>query len=109
MPNETTLSQQNIEEAKSAVTTYMATCEGLFNRLQTIMNNLVPQDFSGQAANGYQAFFQQITPTLTANIFHPGTSLPYKIQTMLDMTQDALLLQADPQLGQQNSQAVGGS
>ena len=101
------LSTENIESAKSAVRTYVSTCESLYDRLSTTIEGLTApgSNFNGEASHGYMDFFHQIQGALTTNLTAPETSLSYQLIHMVDGIGDALLVQVDPSLGRANRQA----
>lgn len=93
----TKLSQENIKNAKAAVTAYQNTANSLFTSLKGTVEALPTADFIGDASSGYQTFFQNITPALSTQI----TNLT-KMLTDILTSVEQLLNPVDPELGQQN-------
>ena len=93
----TKLTIQNITDAKNAVTAYQNTANNLFKDLQNTVTALPTADFIGDASNGYQTFFTNITPALSTQIADLT-----KMLTDILTSVEQLLNPVDPQLGQQN-------
>ncbi|MBR1393327.1 MAG: hypothetical protein IJ561_05780 [Ruminococcus sp.] len=97
------LSSAIIVNAKTSVSTYVTTAQGLFDELSSVINNLTASGFIGDASNGFQEFFTtKVTPVLQANLTEPGTSITAGITSMLDSIKEQLLDIVDPQLGEIN-------
>lgn len=102
------LTSANIQNAISAVDSYVSTATGLFNELETTINNLTASNFMGDASNGYKEFFtKQATPALTTNLTDPSASLTASIKNMLESIKEQLLDTVDPQLGDNNRNPGG--
>lgn len=99
------LKEQNITDAQAALTNYWNTCDGLYNHLQSTIEQLTAQgaSFNGDSADGYNEFFKKITPTITTNI----QSLTEDLSKMLKGIKEALLESADQGLGDSNRNAGG--
>ncbi len=92
-----------IVNAKSSVSTYVSTAQGLYDELQTLINNLTSTNFTGDAADGFKDFFNsKATPALQANLTEPGSSITAGIDKMLDSIKEQLLDTVDPKLGEIN-------
>ncbi|SDA23138.1 hypothetical protein SAMN02910447_02290 [Ruminococcus sp. YE71] len=92
-----------IVNTKSSVSTYVTTAQGLYDELQTLINNLTSSNFMGDASDGFKDFFNsKATPALVANLTEPGSSITAGLQSMLDSIKEQLLDTVDPQLGDIN-------
>lgn len=104
----TILTHAIISSATEKVNTYVATANGLYEELSGIIANLTGSNFTGDAAEGYKAFFAgQVTPALTENLTGPGESLMAGVKNILETIQTQLLDTVDPQLGESNSNPGG--
>ena len=104
----TLLTSADINNAISAVDTYITKATGIFNNMQSTINSLTGSNFMGDASNGFGDFFtNQVTPVLTENLTDPGTSLTSSIKEMLESIKEQLLDTVDPQLGEGNRNPGG--
>jgi uncharacterized protein YukE len=101
------LAVENIEAVKNAVKTYIQTCSGIFEKMQNTIATLRGKDFVGDASNGYEEFFTQITPALTTNLYLGDESLMVGINNMMDSIKATLLDTVDPELEAANKNAAG--
>lgn len=102
---DTVLTAQIIESAMQDVDKYKATVDGLYEELRGVLTGLTPQDFEGDAATGYMAFFDtKVTPALTENL----TALTDGLKTLLENIREQLLNKVDPELGQFNQNPSDG-
>lgn len=102
----TILTKAIIQNATSAVDTYISTVTGLYNELQTLVNTLTTVNFQGDASAGFKQFFtEKATPVLTDSLTAQGTSLTAGIKNMLGNISTSLLDQVDVQLGESNRNA----
>ena len=88
--------------------TYRATCDQLFEEIQTEITNLRAAGFIGDASNGYDTFMNAMKPTLTTQLTAPDNSATAMIDKILESVEEQLLKTVDPQLKQNNESAVGG-
>lgn len=101
--NITALTATIVENAKSAIDTYISTATQNFQELDNLIKTLTGSEFKGDAANGYVTFYtNRIVPALTTNLTEPGSSLTASLKSMLDNIKQSLLDTVDQQLGQQN-------
>ncbi len=92
-----------IVNAKSSVTNYINTVQGLYDELSALIGQLTANNFMGDASNGFNDFFRtKATPALIDNLITPGKSLTAGINTMLESIKAQLLDTVDPQLGEIN-------
>lgn len=99
----TILTSAIVEEAKSSVETYVTDANNLYEELSGAIRNLTSADFMGDAADGYNEFFNsKVTPALQENLTDPSASLTASIKSMLDSIKTQLLDTVDPQLGSAN-------
>ena len=99
----TILTSAIIENANNSVDTYISTAQALYDELSGLINSLIGGDFSGDAAEGYKAFFdEKVTPALTENLIDQGSSLTASIKSILTSIKEQLLDSVDPQLGEIN-------
>lgn len=97
------LTNANIVNAKSSVSTYVSTAQQLYSELQSLINNLTASGFMGDASDGYKEFFNsKVTPAIVANLTEPQGSLTAGISGMLDTIKEQLLDTVDPNLGKMN-------
>lgn len=106
----TILTHAIVENAKGAVDSYNTTIRGLNDELGSIMSTLTGNDFSGDAATGFNEYYTtKVLPAVTESLTDEGTSITSSIKTLLDNIQQQLLDTMDPQLGENNRGAgVGG-
>ena len=98
---------ENLDAAKTAVQKYRTTCDDLFRQLKTAIDNVRATNFIGDASNGYQVFFDAMTPALTTNL----TSTEGSVTSMLEQILDAVAqmnMEVDPQMGTANEKAASG-
>ena len=100
------LAVENIEAVKNAVNTYIQRCSDIFGNMQNTIATLRGKDFVGDASNGYEEFFTQITPALTTNLYLGDESLMIGIKNMMESIKKNLLDTADPDLGIANKNAA---
>ena len=104
----TILTSADINNAISAVDTYVTKATGIYNNLESTLNSLTGSNFIGDASNGYDDFFtSKVKPVLTENLTDPGTSLTSSIKEMLQSIKEQLLDTVDPQLGDGNRNPGG--
>ena len=101
------LAVENIEAVKNAVNTYIQRCSDIFGNMQNTIAILRGKDFVGDASNGYEEFFTQITPALTTNLYLGDESLMVGINNMMESIKATLLNTVDPELGTANKNAAG--
>jgi len=101
------LAVENIDAVKKAVEMYIRTCSGIFENLKKTIGDLRGKDFVGDASNGYEEFFTQITPALTTNLYLGDESLMVGINNMMDSIKATLLDTVDPELEAANKNAAG--
>lgn len=106
--NTTILEQDNINQAKTAITTYMNTCNQLNAQLNTIITDLTAEGagFNGDAAIGYVNFYEQVKPAFTTQLLGEDVGLMPSLIKILDAVYNALNDTMDVDLGN-NNQAAG--
>lgn len=98
----TILSNQIAEDAKGAVAAYLSTASSLYLELEGVVNNLTASDFIGEGAEGYKACLNsKIKPALTENV----EQLANYLNQLIDSVREALIVQADPSIGESNQNA----
>ncbi len=102
----TILDQENIQKAKTAVNTYRDTCKQLHQQLTSIIDGLRAASFIGDASNGFDTFYSQVTPALSTNLYGEDNSVTAMLIQLLDAVEKALLRTVDPDLGKANSNAA---
>jgi len=102
----TVLTHAIIASATEKVDAYVTSANGLNEELSGIVANLVSANFNGDAADGYNVFYnQKVVPALTENLTAPSTSLMASIKSILESIQTQLLDTVDPELGSNNKSA----
>jgi len=101
----TVLTTENISGARSAISTYRSTCDGIFQSLRNDITSLTGSDFLGDASVGYVDFFDQITPALTTNLTGTEESVTSMLESLLTAVEQ-MLNPVDPQLGNANKNAA---
>ncbi len=97
------LTSSIIVNAKSSVSNYVTTAQGLYDELSNIINTLRSSGFMGDGSDGFNDFFNsKATPALVENLTEPGSSITAGIDSMLDSIKEQLLDTVDPQLGDIN-------
>ena len=97
------ITPEMISAALSAVEEYEATTQGLYQRLDTTVNNLIPGSFSGSAAQGFQTFYTNRIEPITGKAV---TDIIELLRNILNGINDAIPKDGDgldDQLGSQNS------
>lgn len=102
----TILDQSNIQQAKAAVNTYRDTCSSLYSQLTSTINDLRAASFIGDASNGFDVFYSQVTPALSTNLYGEDESVTAMLIQLLDAVEKALLRTVDPELGDANKNAA---
>ena len=98
------LTRANIQEATSAIEAYEATCNGIFQSLQSTMTTLTNNDWTGDGSDGCKYFFNgTVTPALTEGI----TSISKALKDILANIELTCLDTVDPQLGEANRNPGG--
>lgn len=104
----TILTSAIVDGAKGAVDSYITSINSLNGELESILNTLTGDSFTGEASNGYRDFYTtKILPAITENLIDQGKSLTASIKSMLDNIQQQLLNTVDPQLGENNRNPGG--
>lgn len=99
----TILTKAIITNAKNTVDTYTTTVNKLNTDLDSVITQLIGANFSGDAAHGYQTFYNnQVKPALTDNLTATQNSLMASIKGILDSIESQLLDTVDPKLGENN-------
>ncbi len=92
-----------ISSANGNVDTYVNTANGLYQELEGIITTLTSTNFTGDASDGYKAFYlEKVVPAITENLTDPSSSLTASIKSILDSIQEQLLDTIDPNLGDNN-------
>lgn len=102
------ITHQMMESAVQAIENYQTTITSLNGRLDNEVNTLIPSSFSGSAAQGFKAFYDN---SIVPNV---GTNLTKMLESLTDIC-NAVKAQipgadqgVDDQLGQGN-QNLGGA
>lgn len=104
----TVLTHATIAQAIEKVDEYIASTQGIYSQLDSIINSLIPANFSGDAADGYKYFYtERVVPAVTENLNDPNRSLMASIRKILESIQTQLLDTIDPQLGENNRNPEG--
>lgn len=104
----TTLTHAIIDNAKTQVDAYITTANSLYEELSQIIETLTANDFTGDASDGYRAFFmEQVTPALTENLTTGEGSLMEGLKKILEGIETQILNTTDPQLGENNRNPGG--
>lgn len=100
MADSVVLKENNIMDAQKAIKDYQSTCEALYKKLQGAIVQLTAQGagFNGDAADGFNEFFSQITPFFTENLQEIMNGLAEKLESI----KNALLETVDSGLGDSN-------
>ena len=102
----TILDKQNITQAKTAISTYSSTCSQLYNELSKVIAELRKTHFIGDASNGFDVFFAQVSPALSSNLYGSDNSITLMLNQLIDAVDKALLDTVDPDLGKANQNAA---
>ena len=105
----TKLNTSNITDSKTAITNYRTACDAEFKKINGIITSLIGENagFLGDAANGYKAFFDQITPGLTTQLTGTSESITSMLESLLTAVSQ-MLDPVDPQLKTANENAGQG-
>lgn len=105
----TVLTKAIIQNATAKVDTYVNSTNGLYQELDGVMKGLIGIDFAGDAADGFQSFFDtQVKPALIDNLTAQQGSLMAGVKSILDNIDAQLMQTVDPQLGENNKNPGGG-
>lgn len=97
------LSHAIIANAAEKVDAYVTTANGLYEELASIISTLTETHFTGDASDGFKAFFsEKVYPAITENLTDPSSSLMASIKSILESIQTQLLDTVDPGLGTNN-------
>lgn len=103
----TKLETSNINDVRTAINTYRATCDAIFQSMKTEIETLCSTNFIGDASNGYLEFFnEKITPALTTQLTGADASVTAMLETLLT-TVAQMLNPVDPDLSNANKTAAG--
>lgn len=108
------ITPEMIKSALSAIDAYEAEVVSLYSKLKSTMEELIPGNFSGSAANGFNEFFTNNIATL-ADTSDEKSGVSQIIQLLKDIVNgisDAIPKEGDgldDQLAEQNTKAVGGN
>ena len=105
----TKLDTNNITNSKAAITAYRTACDAEFEKIKSTITTLIGENagFLGDAANGYKAFFDQITPGLTSQLTGTSDSITSMLESLLTAVSQ-MLDPVDPQLKTANENAGQG-
>ena len=103
----TNLSDNDITQAKAAITAYRNTCDSLYKQLKAEIDNLVAKDFIGDAATGYVTFFNQITPAIKDKLIGTEDSITSMMEQLLNVVAQ-MMNPIDVQIGTYNQIAANG-
>lgn len=103
----TILDISNINGAKSAINTYRATCDAIFQAMSADIQTLCASGFIGDASNGYLEFFnEKIAPALTTQLTGADNSVTAMLESLLTAVAQ-MLNPVDPDLSNANKTAAG--
>lgn len=98
-----------ITNSIEAVDSYIATAKGLRDELDGVISVLTSTNFTGDASNGYSAFYaNKVIPAIADNLTDGANSLTAGIKNLLEGIQEQLLDTVDPQLGDNNQNQGSG-
>ena len=104
----TILSNTIIKNAQETTYAYIKNANLYFGELETALNSLMEDGFSGEAADGFKTFFtQKITPALNEYLTTGDQALMPSINQMLEDIRKQLIDTVDPALGNANKGAGG--
>ena len=104
----TILTKDIITNAISAVDSYVKEATNLQGQLEGIMKGLIGTNFAGDAADGFQAFYNsQVKPAVVDNLTASQTSLMAGVKSILEGIDTQLMQTVDPQLGKANQNPGG--
>ena len=101
-----------IDQAIAVCRKYTADCDQNFAALKSEVTALKSNGFFvGEAADGFESFFQQVTPMLTTDLTDPGNaaSLISNLAAILEGVREVIITKQDPALGTANANALAGS
>lgn len=103
-----------IKSALSAINQYEATVKSLYSKLESTMSELIPGNFSGNAAQGFRQFFDDnIAKLADTNDESAGVSQIIKLlREIVNGISDAIPEDdkgLDDQLAAENTKAMGGN
>ena len=103
-----------INSAISAIEEYETTVKSLYSNLESTMSELLPGNFSGSAAQGFNQFFDEnITKLADANDESTAVAQIIKLlKEIVNGISDAIPKDndgLDDQLAEQNTKAMGGN
>jgi len=102
------ITHEMLTNAKNAVQAYRDTAEGLHVRLDATVSNLIPGNFSGSAATGFNTFYNETIQQVIGEKKESGHTLAQilnSLDAMLDGIQQAIPSEqgVDEELGKGNS------
>ena len=99
------ITHEMITNAKNAVQAYRDTAEGLHGRLDATVSNLIPGNFSGSAATGFNTFYHETVEKVIGEKKDTLGQMLDSLVAMLDGIQDAIPADkgVDEELGKGNS------
>lgn len=100
----TKLASENISEAKAAINNYKTTCDAAFQNLDGAIAGIIGKDFLGDAATGYESFYQQIKPAISTKLTGPSESITSMLESIMTAVEQ-MLNPVDPELGTANQNA----
>ena len=101
--NAAALTVQIVDNAKQAVDDYITTTNSLVQDLTDAINNLTAQQFTGDASEGFKAFYtEKILPAITENLSTSESSVMAGIKKIMDSISQNLISTVDPGLGDAN-------
>lgn len=108
------ITPEMIKSALSAIDEYEATVKSVYSKLESTMNELIPGNFSGNAAQGFRQFFDDNIANLAdTNIESAGVSQIIKLlREIVNGISDAIPKETDgldDQLAAENTKAMGGN
>lgn len=104
-----------ISSALSAINQYETTVSSLYSKLESTVSELIPGNFSGSAANGFQQFFYKNIAEQLADTNEEKSGVTQIIQLLRDIVNgisNAIPKETDgldDQLAEQNTKAMGGN
>ena len=100
----TKLSTQNISDAKAAIQAYKTACDAAFKEVDGAITGIMGKEFLGEAATGYNNFYEQIKPAISTKLFGESESIASMLDSII-IAVEQMLNPVDPQLGTANQNA----
>ena len=100
----TKLETQNISDARAAIQNYKSACDAAFKEVDGAIAGIMGTQFLGDAATGYDEFYQQIKPAISTKLYGESESITSMLESIITAVEQ-MLNPVDPQLGTANKNA----